>query len=148
MGQVILNNAETSEEDIIKACKKADIYDFINSLPKRFETVVGEDGINFSGGQKQRFSIARAYLSSASTIIFDEATSALDSITENNIKTYINDMSKNKIIIIISHKINFLEICDNIYVFKDGKIVEEGSHAKLIKQNKLYYKMSKLQSNQ
>lgn len=130
-----------SYEQVIEACKKAQIHDFINALPARYNTLVRENGINFSGGQKQRLSIARAILKNPDILIMDEATSNLDSITEKAINNTMNDFMKDKTAIIIAHRLSTIRNCDNIYVLKQGKIIESGNHNELINKRGFYYNL-------
>lgn len=127
-----LANSDVTFEEIIDACRKAQIHDFINSLPMRYDTLLEENGANLSGGQKQRLAIARAIIKKPDILIMDEATSNLDSITEKAIEDAIYKFSKNITTIIIAHRLSTIMKCDNIYVIKDGKIVEQGDHNTLI----------------
>jgi subfamily B ATP-binding cassette protein MsbA len=132
------NNNATNEE-IYKASELAGINNFIDSLKNGYETIVGENGIKLSGGQKQRISIARAFLKNAPIILLDEATSSLDSVSEEKIKQALEDLTKNRTTLIISHKLSTIMTCDKIYVIKNGEIVTDGTHLELIK-NSIYYK--------
>ena len=132
------NNNATNEE-IYKASELAGINNFIDSLKNGYETIVGENGIKLSGGQKQRISIARAFLKNAPIILLDEATSSLDSVSEEKIKQALEDLTKNRTTLIISHKLSTIMTCDKIYVIKNGEIVADGTHLELIK-NSIYYK--------
>lgn len=130
-----------SYEQVIEACKKAQIHDFINTLPARYNTVIEENGSNFSGGQRQRLSIARAILKNPDILIMDEATSNLDSITEKVINNTMNDFMKNKTAIIIAHRLSTIQNCDNIYVLEKGKVIENGNHSELINKKGFYYNL-------
>ena len=130
-----------SYEQVIEACKKAQIHDFINTLPARYNTVIEENGSNFSGGQRQRLSIARAILKNPDILIMDEATSNLDSITEKVINNTMNDFMKNKTAIIIAHRLSTIQNCDNIYVLEKGKVIENGNHNELINKKGFYYNL-------
>jgi subfamily B ATP-binding cassette protein MsbA len=132
------NNNATNEE-IYKASELAGINNFIDSLKNGYETIVGENGIKLSGGQKQRISIARAFLKNAPIILLDEATSSLDSVSEEKIKQALEDLTKNRTTLIISHKLSTIMNCDKIYVIQNGQIVTDGTHLELIK-NSIYYK--------
>ena len=132
------NNNATNEE-IYKASELAGINNFIDSLKNGYETIVGENGIKLSGGQKQRISIARAFLKNAPIILLDEATSSLDSVSEEKIKQALEDLTKNRTTLIISHKLSTIMNCDKIYVIQNGQIVTNGTHLELIK-NSIYYK--------
>ena len=140
-----LGNPYLTYEEIIEACKKAQIHDFINSLPLRYNTLVEENGSNFSGGQKQRLSIARAILRKPEILIMDEATSNLDSITEKAIENTIHEFSEGMITIIIAHRLSTIMRCDNIYILEKGEIKEQGNHNELLEKQGLYYELWKEQ---
>lgn len=122
-----------SDEEVLHASKNAHCHEFIEEFPKKYETIAGERGLKLSGGQKQRIAIARAMLKDAPIFIFDEATSSVDPITETKIQESLLYL-KNKTVIIVTHRLPILSSLDRIIVFKDGKIVEEGSHSELIKK--------------
>lgn len=132
-----------SFEEIIEACKKSQIHDFINSLPLRYETTIEENGANLSGGQKQRLAIARAILKKPDILIMDEATSNLDSTTEKTIHDMIYEFSKDITTIIIAHRLSTIMRSDTIYVMDKGKIVESGSHEELMRLRGKYYELWK-----
>ena len=138
-----LGNPYLTYDEIIEACKKAQIHDFINSLPLRYNTLVEENGSNFSGGQKQRLSIARAILRKPEILIMDEATSNLDSITERAIENTIHEFSKGMTTIIIAHRLSTIMRCDNIYILENGEIIESGNHKELIERKEKYYSLWK-----
>lgn len=131
---------EAKMSDVIAAAKNADIYDFIMSLPDKFDTIIEPSGHNFSGGQIQRICIARAFINNAQVIIFDEAMSALDSLSKNIIQKVIYSI-KDKIIFIIDHDISVVQDADNIYVLENGEIVEAGNHAFLMENRRVYYNL-------
>ena len=128
-----LTNAE-----MIKACKDACLDEFINTLPDKYDTVVGEGGVTLSGGQRQRLAIARAFIRKTEIILFDEATSALDNETQEHIQNAINNLQKDKTILIIAHRLSTVINADRILIVDGGKIVGEGTHKQLLKNNKLY----------
>ena len=128
-----------TKKEIIAASKLANIHDFIESLPKKYRTQVGERGIKLSGGQKQRVAIARMILSDPEVVIFDEATSQLDSESEKLIQSAFWRAAKNKTTIIIAHRLSTVMQADKIVVMDKGKIVETGSHNDLIKIDGGYY---------
>lgn len=142
---LMLGNPYLTYEEVIDACEKAQIHDFINSLPLRYNTLVEENGSNFSGGQKQRLSIARAILRKPEILIMDEATSNLDSITEKAIERTIHKFSEGMTTIIIAHRLSTIMRCDNIYILEKGEIKEKGNHKELIDQKGRYYKLWKEQ---
>ena len=135
---VLYGNTLASDEEIIKACKFAAAQDFVEKLPNKYETIIGENGIKLSGGQKQRLSIARAILKDSPIILLDEATSSLDSESEAVIQKAIENLTKNKTTIIIAHRLSTIMNCDKILVFDSGQIVDEGSHEFLVKNSSIY----------
>jgi len=143
---VCYGKSEATMAELIMACKLANIYNFIDSLPAKFETQVGERGIKLSGGQKQRLAIARVILSNPQIIIFDEATSQLDSESEKEIQDAFWKIAKEKTTIIIAHRLSTVIKADRIIVFDQGKIVESGTHEELLKLNRKYCKLWKIQS--
>ena len=136
---ILYGNATASDDEIINACKFAAAQEFIEKLPNKYETIIGENGIKLSGGQKQRLSIARAILKDSPIILLDEATSSLDSESEAVIQKAIENLTKNKTTIIIAHRLSTIMNCDKILVFDSGQIVAEGSHEFLV-NNSLIYK--------
>ena len=138
---ILYGNALASNEEIIKACKFAAAQDFVEKLPNKYETIIGENGIKLSGGQKQRLSIARAILKNSSIILLDEATSSLDSESESVIQKAIENLTKNKTTIIIAHRLSTVMNCDKILVFENGKIIGEGKHEFLVNNSLTYKKL-------
>lgn len=138
-----ITKQNATDEEIIEACKVAQLHDFIMSLPKKYDTLVGEGGLNLSGGQRQRLAIARALLKQTEIILFDEATSALDNETQKSIQTAINNMKGIYTILIIAHRLSTVKECDKIYVLDEGKIVGEGTHSELLKNNEYYQRLYK-----
>ena len=135
---ILYGNASASDDEIINACKFAAAQDFIEKLPNKYETIIGENGIKLSGGQKQRLSIARAILKDSPIILLDEATSSLDSESEAVIQKAIENLTKNKTTIIIAHRLSTIMNCDKILVFDNGQIVDEGTHEFLVKNSLIY----------
>ena len=129
---------DATEEDMIAACKKANIYDFIESQEKGLDTMVGNRGLKLSGGEKQRISIARVLLKDPALLIFDEATSALDSISESKIQEAIDPIIAERTSILIAHRLSTILAADEILVVKDGQIVERGQHSELVKAGGVY----------
>jgi subfamily B ATP-binding cassette protein MsbA len=138
---ILYGNTSASNEEIIRACKFAAAQNFIEELPNKYESKIGENGIKLSGGQKQRLSIARAILKDSSIILLDEATSSLDSESESVIQDAIENLTKNKTTIIIAHRLSTVMNCDKILVFENGKIVEEGKHEFLVNNSSTYKKL-------
>lgn len=135
---ILYGNASASNDEIINACKFAAAQDFVEKLPNKYETIIGENGIKLSGGQKQRLSIARAILKDSPIILLDEATSSLDSESEAVIQKAIENLTKNKTTIIIAHRLSTIMNCNKILVFDNGQIVDEGSHEFLVKNSSIY----------
>ena len=129
---------DSSEEDVINAAKIAGIHDFIESIPNKYNTIVGERGLKLSGGEKQRVAIARAVLKNPSILFFDEATSALDTNTEKEINKNLNKISQGKTTLIIAHRLSTVSNADKIIVIDKGNIIEEGDHSSLLNKNGLY----------
>ena len=129
---------DATEEEMIEACKKANIYDFIESQETGLDTMVGNRGLKLSGGEKQRISIARVLLKNPALLIFDEATSALDSISESKIQEAIDPIIEERTSILIAHRLSTILAADEILVVKDGEIVERGQHKDLVKLGGVY----------
>jgi len=131
---------DASDKQIIAAAKKANIYDYIMSLPDGFNTQIGERGIRLSGGQKQRLSIARVFLKNPSILILDEATSSLDNTTEALIQEALNTLKKGRTTIVVAHRLSTIRNADEILVVSNGKIIESGDHEQLMKKRNGVYK--------
>jgi len=127
-----------TEEEIFSAAKDSFADDFIQKLPKKYETIIGENGVRLSGGEKQRLSIARAMLKKSAIILLDEATSSLDSDTETKIQNAIALLTKNKTTVVIAHRLSTILNANKIYVVNDGKILENGTHEDLLVNSKIY----------
>ena len=135
-----IGKSDATDEEMIEACKKAKCHDFIMSLPEGYDTVLAEGGSSLSGGERQRLSIARAILKDAPIIILDEATANIDPENENLIIEAFNELTKDKTILMIAHRLKTVRNADEILVLDDGKIVDEGTHDELMKHNGLYAK--------
>lgn len=125
-------------DEIREVCKKAYIDDYIMSLPKKYETIIGEGGINLSGGQKQRLAIARTLLLNTKIILFDEATSALDNESQEYIKKTIDDLVKTHTVIIVAHRLSTIVDADKINIIEKGMLVDSGTHSELLEKSKVY----------
>ena len=136
---------DATEDELIEACKKANIYDFISSQETGFDTMVGNRGLKLSGGEKQRISIARVLLKDPALLIFDEATSALDSISESKIQEAIDPLVEERTSILIAHRLSTILAADEILVIKDGKIAERGTHENLVKAGGVYTELYETQ---
>ena len=131
-------NSKSTEAEIIKACEHAAAIEFIEKLPNKYETLIGENGVRLSGGQKQRISIARAILKKAPIILLDEATSSLDADSEEIVQNAITNLTKNKTTLVIAHRLSTIHNANKIFVLKNGSIIESGDHNFLIKNSEEY----------
>ena len=138
---LLLVKDKVSESEIIKACKLAQLHDFIMSLPNGYDTIVGEGGVTLSGGERQRLAIARALIKKTEIILFDEATSSLDNETQDEIRKAINNLKGKYTILIIAHRLSTIINSDKIIMIERGKIVGCGNHKSLLKDNKKYQKL-------
>ena len=129
---------DSTMEQIVEAAKKARCYDFIMKLPDGFQTIIGEGGATVSGGERQRISIARAILKDAPIIIFDEATANVDPENEKELMEAVEDLTNDKTVIMIAHRLKTVQKADRIFVLENGKIVQQGIHAELVKQDGIY----------
>ncbi len=129
---------EAAKEEIYKAAEMSMSLDFINNLDKKFETIIGENGVKLSGGEKQRLSIARAFLKNSKIILLDEATSSLDSETEEKIQKALVELTSNKTTVVIAHRLSTILSSDKIYVIDNGSVVAEGKHNELLESSDIY----------
>lgn len=142
---ILYGKPDATDEEVLEAAKKANILDFINTLPKGIDTEVGERGVRLSGGQKQRLSIARLFLKNPPILILDEATSALDNTTEMLIQRSLQELAKGRTCLIVAHRLSTIKNADEIAVISRGKIMEMGSHEDLLKLKGIYADLYRLQ---
>jgi len=133
------------QDEIEQAAKDAQIHAFIDDLPNRYDTMVGERGLKLSGGEKQRVAIARTLLKNPAILILDEATSALDSVTERDIQAALNRVSENRTTLVIAHRLSTIVNADKIIVMHQGQIQEQGTHTALLNKGGLYASLWKQQ---
>ena len=138
INNILYANPKASNEELKDVCKKSFADEFINKLPKKYESLIGENGLRLSGGEKQRLSIARAMLKKSKIILLDEATSSLDSETEEKIQNAIYLLTKNKTAVIIAHRLSTILNADKIYVIDHGKVLDSGTHEYLLKNSEKY----------
>ena len=131
-------NSDASEEEIINAARSSFANEFIEKLPNKYDTIIGENGVRLSGGEKQRLSIARAILKKSSIILLDEATSSLDAETENKIQKAISFLTEGKTTVVIAHRLSTILNSDKIYVIDNGQVVGEGKHDELLAHSNIY----------
>ena len=141
-----IGNENATEDEIIKALKIANAWEFVRNFPDGINTNIGDSGNNLSGGQKQRLSIARAVLKNSPIMILDEATSALDTESEREVQEALENMMRNRTSIVIAHRLSTIQNADNIIVMKKGEIVEQGKHIDLLEKKGVYHKLVLLQS--
>ena len=142
---ILYGRPNATDEEILEAAKKANILDFINTLPKGWDTEIGERGVRLSGGQKQRLSIARLFLKNPPILILDEATSALDNTTEMLIQKSLQELAKGRTCLIVAHRLSTIKNADEIAVISKGKIMEMGTHDDLLKLKGIYADLYRLQ---
>ena len=147
LNNITLYDNSISKESIVNAAKEIGIHDFISSLPGCYDYKVGERGVTLSSGQRQLIAFLRVYLRDPKILILDEATASIDSETEALIQTALGKLSENRTTIVIAHRLSTIVQADKIILLKDGDVLEQGSHASLIKENGYYSKMYKNQSS-
>lgn len=138
---ITIGDRNATDKEIIEACKKAKIHDFIMSLPNGYDTYIGERGVKLSGGQKQRVSIARIFLKNPPIMILDEATSALDNVTEKEIQKSLEELSKDRTNLVVAHRLSTIKNADEIVVLTENGIEERGTHKELIEKGGVYSKL-------
>ena len=135
---ILYANPEANDEDLDKATELSFAKDFIEKLPKKYDTIIGENGVTLSGGEKQRLSIARAMLKKSKIVLLDEATSSLDSETENKIQEAINYLTKDRTTLVIAHRLSTILNSNKIFVVEQGEVIDQGKHEDLIKNSEIY----------
>lgn len=143
---LLLVKPNATDEEIQKVCEKAQLKDLIESLPEKYDSLLGENGVILSGGQKQRLAIARGLLKNSKILLFDEATSALDNKTQSEIKAVLDELKKDHTIVVVAHRLSTIIDADKIIVLKDGKIQAEGRHQELLQDCENYQELYKLES--
>ena len=142
---IIYGSPDKSEAEMLVAAKRANIHDFVLTLPDGYGTEVGERGVKLSGGQKQRIAIARAFLKDPPILILDEATSALDNMTEMQIQSSLSELSVGRTTLVVAHRLSTVKNADEILVVTDGKVTERGTHEQLVSSDGLYAKLYRYQ---
>lgn len=136
-----VDESTTTNETLHQACKDAEIHDFISSLPGGYDTSVGTKGVALSGGQKQRMAIARALIRNPGVLLLDEATSNLDSETERSVEAVFEKTGKGRTMVVVAHRLATIQNADVIFVMSEGRVVERGNHASLLRDGGTYFQM-------
>ena len=142
---IMYGSPTKSEEELVQAAKRANIHDYVMTLPNGYDTEVGERGIKLSGGQKQRIAIARAFLKNPPILILDEATSALDNMTEMQVQAALSELSEGRTTLVVAHRLSTVKNADRILVITDGEIMENGTHEELVQSGGLYAELYRYQ---
>jgi ABC-type multidrug transport system fused ATPase/permease subunit len=145
LNNVKLANPLATDEDVIAACRMAELHEEIMNMPNGYTTMIGENGSNLSGGQKQRVEIARALLKNSDVLLLDEATSALDKANLDKINNLLHKIKKDKIILVIAHRLGAMRQCDKVFLLEDGRFAGSGTHDELSQNNEYYQSLFKNQ---
>ena len=142
---IAYGSPDKSETELIQAARRANIHDYVMTLPDGYDTEVGERGVKLSGGQKQRIAIARAFLKNPPILILDEATSALDNMTEMQVQAALSELSEGRTTLVVAHRLSTVKNADLILVVTDGEITERGTHEELVAQGGVYAELYRYQ---
>ena len=142
---ILYGRPDATDEEVIEAAKRANIHDYVMTLPNGYDTQIGERGVKLSGGQKQRLSIARVFLKNPPILILDEATSALDNTTEILIQQSLDELCKGRTTLVVAHRLSTIKNADEIAVVAGGEIIEQGSHDQLLAKDGAYAKLYRQQ---
>ena len=141
-------NKNVSYKDVSVICKKVGIHEYIDTLPQKYDTDLQETGNLFSSGQKQKINVARALIRNSPIMIFDEVTSNLDGNSEKEIMRLLQEVAIDHLVIVISHRVSSIILCDKIFVINDGQIIDSGKHYELIERNDLYRRMIEISKSE
>ena len=141
---IIIGKPDASDKEVYEATRQAGASEFIEGLPERYDTIVGDRGVTLSGGQRQRIAIARALIRNPEILIFDEATSSLDSEAERGILDFLRGLRGEKTVLIITHRLSSLHVADKIYVLDKGSIVESGRYDELLSKRGLFWELEQI----
>ena len=142
---ILYGRPDATEEEVMEAARRANIHDYIMTLPNGYDTEIGERGVKLSGGQKQRLSIARVFLKDPAILILDEATSALDNTTEVMIQQSLDELCKGRTTLVVAHRLSTIRNADEIAVIVGGQVIQRGTHEELMEMGGTYKELYSLQ---